>query len=61
MQVKTKIFPYPVLNHDQDYSNYMNKSFHLLFETKEDEVSYILSDCKFETDSNYTTKGKYRL
>lgn len=51
MQVKTKIFPYPIINHNQDYSNYLNKSFDLLFEEKEDEVSYILSHCKFETNS----------
>ena len=51
MQVKTKIFPYPIINHNQEYSNYLNKSFDLVFEAEEDECSYILSDCKFETDS----------
>lgn len=51
MQVKTKIFPYPIINHNQDYSNYLNKTFELIFDEVEDEASYSLSNCRFETDS----------
>lgn len=51
MQVKSKIFPYPIINHNPDYSNYLDKSFELIFDNKEDETSYILSNCRIMTNS----------
>ena len=52
MQVKGKIFPYPVINHNKAFSNFGDKSFQIAFEPQENEKSYILKDCRFETDSS---------
>lgn len=51
MQVKSKIFPYPVINHNNNYSNFGDCDFKLYFEPFEDETSYILKNCHFETES----------
>ncbi len=52
MQVKGKIFPYPVINHNKNYSNFAESDFKIMFEPIEDETSYILKNCYFETESN---------
>ncbi len=51
MQVKNKIFPYPVLNNNRLYSNFGDSSFEIVYEPFEDEYAYILKDIKFLTDS----------
>lgn len=52
MQVKGKIFPYPVLNDNKVFSNFVGKSFQIVCETSENENSYILKNCRVETDSS---------
>lgn len=56
MQVKHKIFPYPVLNHNKAFSNYNDKYFQIVYEIAEDEKSYILKNCRFESDSTLINK-----
>ena len=56
MQVKGKIFPYPVINNNKAFSNYDNKIFQISFEPQEDDKSYILKNCKFECDSSIINK-----
>lgn len=56
MQVKGKIFPYPVINHNKAFSNYNDKNFQIVFEPQEDEKSYILKNCRFESDSSLINK-----
>lgn len=51
MQVKGKIFPYPVINYNKAFSNYNDNNFQIVFEPAEDEKSYILKNCRFESDS----------
>lgn len=51
MQVKNKIFPYPVLNNNKLYSNFPDASFEIVYEADEDEFAYILKNIKFSTDS----------
>lgn len=47
MQVKNKIFPYPVLNNNKSYSNFPDASFEMVYEADEDEFAYILKNIKF--------------
>ena len=62
MQVKGKIFPYPANNHNNAFYNYNDKIFQIVFVPIEDEKSYILKDCRFESDSSLInelySKGK---
>lgn len=51
MQVKKKIFPYPILNNNKLYSNFIDSNFEIVYESVEDEISYILKDLKFSTNS----------
>ena len=51
MQVKKKIFPYPILNNNKLYSNFIDSYFEIVYESVEDEISYILKDLKFSTNS----------
>lgn len=51
MQVKNKIFPYPVLNNNKLYSNFPDASFEIVYETEEDEFAYVLKNIKFSTES----------
>lgn len=51
MQVKKKIFPYPVINHNLSLSNFGDKSFILAFEKEQDESAFVLKNARFETDS----------
>ncbi len=53
MQIKNKIFPYPILNNDQRISNFLGKTFELLFNKIEQEQEIKLQDIHFETTSEY--------
>lgn len=53
MQIRNKIFPYPILNKDQRNSNFLGKTFELLFNQVETEQEIILQDIHFETTSEY--------
>lgn len=50
MQIKNRIFPYPVLNREAAFSNFVGKTFSLSYEFIEDDNYYILKDARFETD-----------
>lgn len=52
MQIRNRLFPYPILNHNKDFSNYHNCIFELLFDEEETDYNYILNNIRFETDSN---------
>ena len=51
MQVRAKLFPYPVINKNKALSNYGDLSFELSYEPLEDEAKYILKGVSFSTDS----------
>lgn len=55
MQVKDKIFPYPIINHEKRYSNLLASDFDIVFDQNqaEDEASYTLRNCYFKTESAY--------
>ena len=53
MQVRSKLFPYPVLNHNIINSSYFNKIFELSFERVDSKNGILLRNIKFKTDSNY--------
>lgn len=50
MQVKDKIFPYPILNHNKSISNFGEADFVFSFTPEETERYYILKNAKFETE-----------
>lgn len=52
MRVGNKIFPYPVLNHIQKLSNYINCNFDILYSFEETEKEVVFKDLRFETDSD---------
>lgn len=52
MQVRNKIFPYPVINNNKIYSNFKDLNFELSYEPLETETAFILKNAKFSTDSN---------
>ena len=56
MQVKNKIFPYPVINHNLSLSNFGEKSFLFVFEQEQNESAFILKNARFETDSEFINK-----
>ena len=51
MQVKGRIFPYPVLNHNPAFSAFKGQSFDLKFEPEENEASLVLKGLVFSTES----------
>ncbi len=53
MQVKSRIFPYPVINHNYSLTKYGDKSFVFLFEQEQNENAFVLKSARFETDSEY--------
>lgn len=65
MQVKSKIFPYPILNNDRLYSNFIDSFFEISFEAAEDDTAYILNNLHFVTDSklinNLFEEGKIAI
>lgn len=51
MQVKGRIFPYPVLNNNPAFSAFKGQSFDLKFESEENEASLVLKGLVFSTES----------
>ena len=51
MRVGKKIFPYPLLNHIRQLSNYKDYDFEVLFETEETPKQFVLKNLHFETNS----------
>lgn len=51
MQVRGKLFPYPVLNNNLALSNYANKTFDLLFEDKSDDNNLYLQNVGYYCNS----------
>ena len=51
MQVKGRIFPYPVLNNNHVFSGFKSESFSLNYEAVEDESNYTLKGLTFATES----------
>lgn len=56
MQVKSRIFPYPILNHDVNYSNYVGCDFKLNYDGSEDDDNYLLKDVCYEINSDSLNK-----
>jgi len=56
MQVRNKIFPYPVINNNKIYSNFKNLSFELIYEPEENDYAYVLKNAKFQTESETIKK-----
>lgn len=52
MQIKNRLFPYPILNNEQFLSSYKNGEFELVYEISEDDDYYILKDVRFKTNSD---------
>ena len=53
MQIRNRLFPYPILNHNPEYSNYPGKDFVLVYDEEETDSEYILKNIHYETNSNY--------
>lgn len=53
MQVKNKLYPYPILNHNMINSTFFNKDFKLCFESDKTKEELRLNNIHFETDSQY--------
>ena len=51
MQVRGKIFPYPIINHNKNYSNFVDSDFKINYEPIETDTAFILKNCYFETGS----------
>lgn len=51
MQIRGKIFPYPVLNQNSVFSNYLSCNFELIFEDASTEENLILHNVGFQTNS----------
>ena len=56
MQVKGRIFPYPVLNNNSVFSGFEVGGFNLNYEVVEDESTYILKGLTFVTESKTINK-----
>ena len=57
MQVKNRLFPYPVINHNQILSNFGASDFQLLYEGEENDNAYVLKNARFLTESNLINSG----
>ncbi len=53
MQVKRKIFPYPVINQTPYLSNYLDKTFELLFDKVETDKTIELHNIRFSSNSSF--------
>ena len=51
MQIKKRLFPYPLLSHDKEISGYRGKDFLLVYDVAEVGSSYVLKNAHVETDS----------
>lgn len=56
MQVRNKIFPYPVINNNKIYSNFKDLSFELIYEPEENDYAYVLKNARFQTESETIKK-----
>ena len=56
MQVKNRIFPYPVLNNNAFISNYKDIIFELHYDEYNDNEYYILKNIRFSTNSDFLLK-----
>jgi len=65
MQLKNRLFPYPILNHNKVSSSFNNFDFLLSYGAEETNESYILRNAKFVTESNFILKlyheGKIKI
>lgn len=51
MQIRNKLFPYPILNKNSVLSNYKDKKFELVYEDKSNTDELIISNITYATDS----------
>ena len=51
MQVKNRIFPYPVLNNNAFISNYKDIKFELHYDEYNDNEYYVLKNIRFSTNN----------
>jgi len=51
MQIRNRIFPYPILNHNTIISNIKDSDFELIYEAQETENAYLLKNVHFNTNS----------
>ena len=56
MQIKDRIFPYPILNHNKSISNYQDIDFIFNYEPEETEAEFILKNSTFTTESKLINK-----
>lgn len=53
MQVKNRLFPYPVINHNRILNNFGASDFELLFTKEETDKAFIMKNAHFATESNF--------
>jgi hypothetical protein len=56
MQIAKKIFPYPIINRESQYSTYNNSSFSLELEEIDSERIFYLKNVRYSTDSELLKK-----
>lgn len=56
MQIKNKLFPYPILNSNKPFSNYIGCDFDLNYEDASTEDKLIIRDIGFKTNSETINK-----
>lgn len=56
MQIAKKIFPYPIINRESQYSTYNNSSFSLELEEIDSERIFYLKKVRYSTDSELLKK-----
>lgn len=56
MQIAKKIFPYPIINRESQYSTYNNSSFSLELEEIDSERIFYLKEVRYSTDSELLKK-----
>ena len=56
MQIAKKIFPYPIINRESQYSTYTNSSFSLELEEIDSEKIFYLKKVRYSTDSELLKK-----
>lgn len=56
MQIAKKIFPYPIINRESQYSTYNNSSFSLELEEIDSERIFYLNKVRYSTDSELLKK-----
>jgi len=56
MQIAKKIFPYPIINRESQYSTYNNSSFSLELEEIDSEKIFFLKNVRYSTDSELLRK-----